>query len=70
MTSDEEIIRLLTEIRDDLHEESVWRRKVIEQSVRLQRRGILLQRIGLAVGVVAIVAGVVLGIYYVQLFAR
>ena len=48
MATDEEIIRLLTEIRDDLHEESVWRRKVIDQSVRLQRTGILWQRIAIA----------------------
>jgi hypothetical protein len=37
MSSDEEIIRLLTEIRDNLQEEAAWRRKVSDESVRLQQ---------------------------------
>ncbi len=70
MTSDEEIIRLLTEIRDDLDEESVWRRKVIEQSVRLQRTGILWQRIAVAAWGFVVVAGVLFLIYYMGLFGK
>ena len=65
MTSDEEIIRLLTEIRDNLREESDWRRKVADDSVRLQRLGIRQHRIGLAVGGLAIIAALVVGLYLV-----
>ena len=70
MATDEEIIRLLTEIRDDLHEESVWRRKVIDQSVRLQRTGILWQRIAIAAWGFVVIVGVLFLIYYVGLFGR
>jgi hypothetical protein len=70
MTNDEEIIRLLTEIRDDLHEEAVWRRKVIDQSVRLQRTGILWQRIAVAAWSFVVVAGVLFLIYYMGLFGK
>jgi len=59
MASEEEIIRLLTEIRDKLREESEWRRKVADDSVRLQRLGIRQHKIALAVGGFAIVAGVI-----------
>lgn len=59
MTSDEEIVQLLTEIRDNLREESDWRRRVISESVRLQRVGVRWQRMGLAVAGLAIMAGVI-----------
>jgi hypothetical protein len=70
MTNDEQIIRLLTEIRDDLHEESVWRRKVIDESVRLQRMGILWQRIAVAAWGFVVVVGVLFLIYSMGLFGR
>ena len=70
MTNDEQIIRLLTEIRDDLHEEAAWRRKVIDESVRLQRMGILWQRIAVTAWGFVVVVGVLFGIYYMGLFGR
>jgi hypothetical protein len=62
MTTDEEIIRLLTEIRDNQLEDIAWRRKVTEDSIRLQRLGFRSQRIGLAIGGLAIVAALVAGL--------
>ncbi len=77
MTADEQIIRLLTEIRDNLREESDWRRKAIDESARvqlesarLQLLGIRQHRIGLAVGGFAIVAFVLLLAYYIGLFGK
>ena len=49
---DDEIIRLLTEIRDAQREELEYRRLLAEQSLALQRRGILWQRIGIVIAVV------------------
>jgi len=63
MSTDEQIIQLLTEIRDGLREEAAWRQKVINESLRLQRKGNLWQRIGLfAWGLV--VVGAVIALYY------
>jgi hypothetical protein len=77
MTTDEQIIRLLTEIRDNLREESDWRRKAIDESARLQlesarlqRLGILQHRIALAIGGFAILAGVLFLTYYLGLFGK
>jgi hypothetical protein len=70
MTNDEQIIRLLTEIRDDLQEEAARRRKVIDESVRLQRMGILWQRIAVAAWGFVVVVGVLFGIYYMGLLGR
>jgi len=70
MTTDEEIIRLLTEIRDKLQDESDWRRKAIEESARLQRLGIIQHRIALTLGSIAILAGVLFLIYYIGLFKK
>jgi len=58
MDKEDAIIRLLTEIRDNLCEETTWRKKVIEDSVRLQQLGVRRQLLGLAIGGLAIVAAV------------
>jgi hypothetical protein len=70
MSSDEEIIRLLTEIRDNLQEEAAWRRKVSDESVRLQQLGIRQQRIAIIVGGWSSLGGVLLVIYGMGLFGK
>jgi hypothetical protein len=70
MSSDEEIIRLLTEIRDNLQEEAAWRRKVSDESVRLQQLGIRQQRIAIIVGGLVVLGGVLLVIYGMGLFGK
>jgi hypothetical protein len=70
MTNDEEIIRLLTEIRDNLREEAAWRRKVADESVRLQRLGIRQHRIAVIVGGLIIIGGILVFIYGMGLFGK
>lgn len=52
--AEQEIIRLLTEMRDAQREELVYRRRVLEESLALQKRALRAQRAGL---------GVVLGVF-------
>jgi hypothetical protein len=54
MNSDDEIVRLLTEIRDNQREEMVFRKRSVEESIRLQRTGLRWYRIGLVFVVVLI----------------
>jgi uncharacterized membrane protein len=49
MTNEDAIVRLLTELRDMQREETVWRHKVTEQSMQMQRAGVRTQRIALFV---------------------
>lgn len=77
MTTDEQIILLLTEIRDNLRDESEWRRKAIDESARLQLEssrlqllGIRQHRIALAVWGFAMLAGVLFLTYYLGLFGK
>ncbi|OWK37829.1 hypothetical protein [Fimbriiglobus ruber] len=55
MSSDaeEQIIRLLTDLREEL----AYRRRVLDESIGLQKRAVRLQRIGLAIVLAMIVAG-------------
>jgi hypothetical protein len=58
------IIQLLTEIRDSQREEIAWRKKLVEESVRLQQVGVRRQLLGLAIaaigGLLILVGGCVL----------
>jgi hypothetical protein len=47
--AEQQIIRLLTDLRDAQREELAYRRRVLEESIGLQRRAVRLQRIGLAI---------------------
>jgi hypothetical protein len=68
VSNDDAIIRLLTEIRDNQREEIAWRKQATEESMRLQRVGLLWQRIALTVGGLIVVAGVLLLVYGTKLF--
>lgn len=63
MSNDDAIIQLLREIRDLQREEIVWRKKVMEEALVLQRSALRWQRLALVMGVGLIVAGV-LGILW------
>jgi hypothetical protein len=55
-----QIVRLLTELRDAQREELAYRRRVLDESMAMQRRALRLQRLGLTVVVpLVIVAGAV-----------
>ena len=56
--ADDQIIRLLTEMRDAHREEMAYRRNAIDESLALARRGLRMQRIGL-LSVLAVVVVVV-----------
>ena len=43
MTNEEAILRVLTEIRDAQREDLAYRRKIMEQSIRMQRSSFWLQ---------------------------
>ena len=58
--ADGQIIRLLTEMRDAQKEELAYRRKVLDESMALQRRAVRLQRIGLLIVLVFIAVGGIL----------
>lgn len=58
MNSDEAIVRVLTEIRDNQQAETVWRKQVMEQSMRMQRSGPRGQRFSLIFGAVLIVGAI------------
>lgn len=68
MDNDNAIIQLLTEIRDNQREESAWRKKVIEESVRLQRVAVRWQRIALVAAGLLIIGGVSIAFWGRQLF--
>jgi len=59
--AEQQIIRLLTELRDAQCEELAYRRRVLDESIGLQKRAVRLQRIGLAtvLGVIAVTTAVV-----------
>lgn len=59
MASDagEQIIRLLTEIRDAQREERDYRKRAVDESIDLQRRAVRLQRIGLGIVFAVLAAG-------------
>ncbi|WP_157369435.1 hypothetical protein [Zavarzinella formosa] len=59
MTTDAEyqIIQLLTDLRDAQREELAYRRRVLDESIGLQRRAVKLQRIGVAIVLLVLVAG-------------
>ena len=60
MASDveERIIRLLTDLRDTQREEQAYRRGVIDETLGLQKRAVRLQRVGLAIVFVVLAVGV------------
>lgn len=60
MSSDAEqqIIRLLTELRDAQREDLAYRRRTLDESIALQRNAVAFQRIGLGILFAAIVLGV------------
>jgi hypothetical protein len=58
MGNDRDIITILTEIRDNQREEIAWRKKVLEESLRLQRAGLRGQRLAMTIGGLLIFAGV------------
>lgn len=58
--AEQQIIRLLTDLRDAQQEELAYRRQVLEESIGLQRRAVRLQRVG--VGIVLAVLMVGLGL--------
>lgn len=58
MDKQDQIIELLTEIRDLQREERDWRRKAVEESVHLQRVGVQRQLLGLMI-VVPLILGAV-----------
>jgi hypothetical protein len=47
MNNNDDVIRLLTEIRDIQREDVAWRRQAVEDSVRLQRKSLRAYRIGI-----------------------
>lgn len=59
--AEQQIIRLLTDLRDAQREEVTYRRRVLDESLGLQRRAVRLQRIGLAIvlGVLAVGVGLI-----------
>jgi hypothetical protein len=70
VSNDDAIIRLLTEIRENQREEIAWRKKVIEESVRLQRAALRWQRLALLVGGLVIAAGALVVVFAKQLFGE
>ena len=65
MNSENEIIRLLTEIRDQAREEIAWRKKIMEESLRIGRLGLRRQQIALISGLVIVTGGILFLIYLV-----
>ncbi len=55
--ADDQIIRLLTEMRDAQREEMAYRRKAVDESLALANRGVRMQRIGLLIVVAMVVVG-------------
>ena len=57
--AEQQIIQLLTELRDAQREELAYRRRMLNESIALQRRAVRLQRMGLAIvlGLVLLLAG-------------
>lgn len=55
--AEEQIIRLLTDLRDAQREELAYRRRVVDESIGLQKRAVRLQRIGLAIVLVVLAVG-------------
>jgi hypothetical protein len=62
MNDNAEVIKLLTEIRDVIIEEGIGRKKIVEESLRLQRVAVRRQMMGLVVAVLIIV-GAVLAVF-------
>lgn len=68
---DDEIVRLLTEIRDNQVEDLDYRRQVMEQSLALQRRAVRWQRVGLVIVFVVIACGAALiALLWLPMFIR
>jgi|GEM_PF-6066902 len=65
MNSEHEIIRLLTEIRDQSREEIAWRKKVMDESLKISRLGLRRQKIALVSGLVIVTGGILFLIYLV-----
>ena len=63
MNSDNEIIRLLTEIRDQTRDEIAWRKKVMEESLKISRLGLRRQKLAMIVGLVFVTGSIVLMLY-------
>ena len=61
--AEQQIVRLLTELRDAQREDLAYRRKVLDESFSLQKRAIRLQRIGLLMVLVVIAVGVVVTLF-------
>jgi hypothetical protein len=63
MSSDaeQEIVRLLTELRDAQREELAYRRRVLDESIALQRRAVRWQRGSLLVILVGFVLLLIVG---------
>ena len=57
--ADGQMVQLLTELRDAQREELAYRRKALEESLALARRGIRMQRTGLMVAGAAILVGAI-----------
>jgi hypothetical protein len=58
----ETVIRLLTEIRDAQREESAYRKRVMDESLRLQRSAVVTQRVALGVVGALVMLGVLAAI--------
>jgi hypothetical protein len=58
--AEEQIVRLLTDLRDAQREDLVYRRKVLDESIGLQKRAIRFQRVGLVTVLVAIGVGLIM----------
>ena len=67
--AEQEIIRLLTDLRDAQREELAHRRRVVDESIGLQRRAVRLQRVGLTIILAMLAVGLSL-IAVVQLAPR
>jgi hypothetical protein len=58
--AEQQIIRLLTDPRDAQRDELAYRRRVLDESIELQKRAVRLQRVGLAIVLGVVAVGVVM----------
>jgi hypothetical protein len=64
-----EIVRLLTEIRDLASQEAISRKKMVEESLRLQRLSVRRQMIGLVI-IALIIGGTILAVLIANLSSQ
>jgi hypothetical protein len=60
VNNDNEVVQLLKEIRDNQREEIAWRKKIMEESMRMQRAGLRWQRFAMLFGLLLIGGGVLM----------